>query len=338
MELIFKDKKRMILLTFLIAIVIISIGIGIYKFSRSKYISCASFPKEYYLGGEVVGIKLLASGVLVVGVDRQDDLISVGDIILKANGESIDTDSRLQELVVKGESLELLVLRNGTEVNISVNPTYNEDTKMYRLGLWVKDSSAGVGTITFYTDDNKFAALGHAITETNENYILPITSGGITKTNIYGIRKGVAKVPGELKGIISNNAIGEIFYNTQNGIFGLMENLDYSLNEKIQLGDKEDVEIGDAKLYATIDENSKKAYDIKIEKVYLNSTGNKNIAIRVTDKELIEKTGGIVQGMSGAPIVQNGKIIGAVTHVLLDDPLSGYATFIEKLVEDLEKF
>lgn len=338
MELIFKDKRKIALILLITVLVIGIITGSIYKIRLNSYISCVSRPNEYYLGGEVVGIKLLASGVLVVGVDRKDSEINVGDIILKVNNESIETDSKLQEFVSKGENLELLVLRNNQEININVLPILNEETNMYRLGLWVKDSSAGVGTITFYTEDRKFAALGHAITETNENYILPITSGGITKTSIYGIRKGVSKIPGELKGIISNNAIGEIFYNTENGIFGTMEKDDYLLNEKVKIADKEDIEVGNAKIYATIDENSKKAYDIKIEKVYLNSSGNKNIAIRVTDKELIEKTGGIVQGMSGAPIVQNGKLIGVVTHVLLDDPLSGYATFIENLVEDLEKF
>lgn len=330
----YKNKKAICICGVLFCILILNFFVCL---RDKKYVSCSSKEKTYYLGGETIGIKLLASSVLVVGVERPDDKIQVGDIILKVNDQEIDTDSKLQEFVRKGEELRFKILRKGEEIETNILPEFNNQNNMYKLGLWVKDSSAGVGTISFYTDDKRFVALGHAITETDENLILPITAGGITKTNIYGIRKGSAKLPGELKGTISNDTIGEIFYNTQNGIFGVMENNEYLDNEKIEIGQKEKITLGDAKIYATIDGESKNEYDIRIDKVYLNASGNKNIAITITDEELIEKTGGIVQGMSGAPIVQDGKLIGVVTHVLLDNPLCGYGTFIENMIEDMEK-
>ena len=206
------------------------------------------------------------------------------------------------------------------------------------MGLWVKDSSAGVGTVTFYEKDTlKFAALGHAITETSNQNILPITTGGITKTEIYMIKKGIAKIPGELKGTLTNDTLGQIYTNSQNGIFGYIEDKDKFQNQEvIEISTKEEIENKEAYIYVTLDDNVKRKYKIEIEKVYLNSTDNKNIAIRIADDELISKTGGIVQGMSGAPIVQNGKLIGCITHVLLDDPLRGYGAFIENMIKDME--
>jgi stage IV sporulation protein B len=197
-------------------------------------------------------------------------------------------------------------------------------------GLWVKDSSAGVGTVTFYKD-NKFAALGHGVTETKENYILPITSGAITTTNIYSIKKGEARNPGELKGTITYDFIGDIKGNTLRGVYGkMLKKIDY---ESIKISNK--VSTGKAYIYCTLDDNNLKKYEINIEKVLNNSTNNKNMIINITDKQLIEKTGGIIQGMSGSPIVQNGKLIGAVTHVFLNDPTRGYGVFIQNMIDDM---
>lgn len=315
------------------------LGTGIYWLldGKEKAIACSVKEKEYYVGGETVGIKLLASGVLVMGVEREELPLEIGDIILEVNGSKIETDAELEEYASLGQAMELTVSRNNEILKLNIEPKLNESTSAYRIGLWVKDSSAGVGTVTFYEKDTgRFAALGHAITETANQYILPITTGGITKTEIYMIKKGVAKIPGELKGMITNETIGQIYCNTENGIFGHMENKElYESNETIELGRKEDIELKEAYIYATLDDNVKKKYSIEIEKVYLNSEGNKNIAIKITDEELISKTGGIVQGMSGAPIIQDGKLIGAITHVFLDDPQRGYGAFIENMIEDM---
>jgi len=333
------NKKKRILISVVVLLIVMVIGTTIYwcGYARKSSVACSAQEKEYCIGGEVVGIKLLASGVLVMGVERQDLPLQIGDIILEVNGSKIETDAELEEYASLGKPIELTVLRNEEKLKFSIEPKLNESNSAYRIGLWVKDSSAGVGTVTFYEKNSgRFAALGHAITETANQYILPITTGGITKTEIYMIKKGISKIPGELKGMITNETIGQIYCNTENGIFGHMENKElYNANEKIELGKKEDIELNEAYIYATLDDNVKKKYEIKIEKVYLNSEGNKNIAIKITDQELIDKTGGIVQGMSGAPIVQNGKLIGAITHVFLDDPQRGYGAFIENMIEDM---
>lgn len=334
----FKINKKKALVIVSFCIVGICVGVFFKINNKDETVTCSKENTQYILGGEAVGIKLLASGVLVMGIDRTDTELKIGDIILEVNGCKIETNSELEEYASLGQKLNFTVQREDKTMDIEVEPKLNETTGEYRLGLWVKDSSAGVGTITFYEKNTlKFAALGHAITETSNQNILPITTGGITKTEIYMIKKGIPKVPGELKGTLTTDTIGQICTNTQNGVFGYMENDEiFSKNEVIEIGTKEEIETKEAYIYVTLDDNVKRKYQIEIEKVYLNSTDNKNIAIKITDEELIEKTGGIVQGMSGAPIVQNGKLIGCVTHVLLDDPKMGYGAFIENMIEDME--
>lgn len=336
-KLLTNRKKIIIIVCVLILIVVSSITV-MFCSSKDRTITCSKENSQYILGGEAVGIKLLASGVLVMGIDRTDTQLKIGDIILEVNGCKIETNTELEEYASLGQKLELTVQREDKLLKIEVEPKLSDTTGEYRLGLWVKDSSAGVGTITFYErNTSKFAALGHAITETSNQNILPITTGGITKTEIYMIKKGISKVPGELKGTLTNETIGQIYTNTQNGIFGYIENNEiFNSNDVIEIGTKEEIETKEAYIYVTLDDNVKKKYKIEIEKVYLNSTDNKNIAIKITDEELIAKTGGIVQGMSGAPIVQNGKLIGCITHVLLDDPTRGYGAFIENMISDMD--
>lgn len=331
-----KNKKIIIIVCSLVIITVLALTFVLGK--SKETVTCSKKNTQYILGGEAVGIKLLASGVLVMGNDRTDTDLKVGDVILEVNGCKIETNAELEEYASLGQKLSLTVEREGKTINIEIEPRLGQTTGEYKLGLWVKDSSAGVGTVTFYEKDTlKFAALGHAITETSNQNILPITTGGITKTEIYMIKKGIAKIPGELKGTLTNDTLGQIYTNSQNGIFGYIEDKDKFQNQEvIEISTKEEIETKEAYIYVTLDDNIKKKYKIEIEKVYLNSTDNKNIAIRIVDDELISKTGGIVQGMSGAPIVQNGKLIGCITHVLLDDPLRGYGAFIENMIKDME--
>lgn len=334
------SKKQVVILVFVVLFIlsVLAIILTSVYISKNNTKACLAGDLEYILGGEAVGIKLLATGVLVMGVERQDLDIKVGDIILEVNGIKIETDSELEDYVRRGESLKLTINREGIIKYIDVFPQFSNNSREYKLGLWVKDSSAGVGTITFYDAKTlNYVALGHAIYEGSEDNILPITTGAITKTDIFSIRKGLAKTPGELKGTITNEILGQIYKNTKNGIFGRIENdslIDYS--NIIKVAKKENIEEGDAYIFVTLDDNIKRKYKIEIDKVFLNSTDNKNMAIRVVDEELIEKCGGIVQGMSGAPIVQNGKLIGAITHVLLDNPQMGYGSFIENMILDIE--
>ena len=291
------------------------------------------------LGGEAAGIKLLATGVLVMGIDRSDTQIEIGDIILEVNGKKIETNLELVDFAKKseGKDLVLKINRKNEIKELKIKPELDEISKEYKLGLWVKDSSAGVGTITFYEKNTgKFASLGHGVTETGENYILPITTGAITKTKIYSIKKGEVKLPGELKGSITTDIIGDIGLNTEKGVYGY-------IYDKSVLNDKEDIKIlpkskikeGKAYICCTLDDNIKSMYEIEIQKVILNSTGNKNMIIKILDNKLLEKTGGIVQGMSGSPIIQDGKLVGAVTHVFLNDPTRGYGVFIENMIDDM---
>lgn len=336
---LFNGNKKYIIIFASICTFILAVLLIYNKTVKNDLVECSADNKEYILGGELVGIKLLASGVLVMGVDRDDNLIEVGDIILSANSQKIETDAALEEIVQKGDKIILKVQRNTDIFEVEITPSYNENSNKYRLGLWVKDSSAGIGTITFYEKDtNYFAALGHAITETSLNFVLPITTGGITKTEILNIKKGNPKNPGELKGTITNDTIGQIFLNTPNGIFGEITDNSFITDKSIiKIGKKDNIKLGKAYICATIDENGKKLYEVEIEKIYLNSQGNKNISIRITDNEVIEKTGGIIQGMSGAPLIQDNELIGAITHVFLDDPTRGYACFIENMIKDVSQ-
>lgn len=327
-----------ILLLFTYCIINYSKLVAIYTFQEK--IANKVENMEIVLGGEAVGIKLLASGVLVMSVDRTDEVnINIGDVILKVNDKKIETNRELAEYakLSNGKDIKLSILRDNNIIDVTVKANKEDLTGEYKLGLWVKDSSAGVGTITFYDKKNlTFAGLGHGVTETKENYILPIETGGITETEILSIKKGESNNPGELRGTLSTVIMGSIRKNTDKGIYGRIYNENILNNkEKIEIMVKTQITEGKAIIYCTLDDNIVKSYDINIEKILINSTGNKNMVIKVTDEKLINKTGGIVQGMSGSPIVQNGKLVGAVTHVFLNDPTMGYGVFIENMIEDI---
>lgn len=340
----FRDYNKKILLgifcvlSLSLAYIILNYSELIAVYNFEKKISSKTQDMTILLGGDAAGIKLLATGVLVMGVDRDDTSLEIGDIILKVNGQKIESNSELISFAkaANGNELSLQVDRQGKVFETKIIPIKEEDGE-YKLGLFVKDSSAGVGTITFYEKNSQiFAALGHGVTETKENYILPITTGGITRTSIYSIKKGGVKSPGELKGSITNDTLGSIQINTEKGIYGNIYNEKIMENKKeIEILPKSKIKEGNASIFCTINSNEVKEYSINIEKVLLTSSGNKNMIIKVVDDELINKTGGIIQGMSGSPIVQDGKLVGAVTHVFLNDPTMGYGVFIENMIEDM---
>ena len=337
-------KKKIIFSFFCVVILIIAYVVINYKelntiYAMDKEVLQETKNMEFVLGGEATGIKLLATGVLVMGIDSENSALQVGDIILEVNNKKVETNLELLEYAKKseGKELKLKVNRKESIIEMNIKPELDEISNEYKLGLWVKDSSAGVGTVTFYEKNSgKFASLGHGVTETEENYILPITSGAITGTKIHSIKKGEIKLPGELKGSITNDVVGDIALNTEKGIYGYIYDISSIKKQNtIEILPKSKIKEGLAYIYCTLDDNEKKSYKIDIQKVILNSTGNKNMIIKITDNKLLEKTGGIVQGMSGSPIVQDGKLIGAITHVFLNDPTKGYAVFIENMIEDM---
>ncbi|MBR5227173.1 MAG: SpoIVB peptidase [Clostridia bacterium] len=344
---VLKCNKKLRILVTVFLLVFFVLGV-IQIIDKSKVISTMSDftsliqTKEFVLGGEVTGIKILSTGVLVIGVDNKSSGLNEGDIIQKIDDVEIQSNQDIidyinSENIIKKGSIKLQVTRGDSTFDKELKIQYSKSTGKYELGLWVKDSSAGIGTITFYEKGTKsFAALGHGITETRENVIVPITSGAIVKARIESIKRGVPKEPGDIKGVIYKDVVGQIYNNTGNGIYGKLEQ-DTILEgkETIEVASKQEIQEGEAYIYCTLDNNSVSKYKININSVLLESTGNKNMVIQVKDEKLIEKTGGIVQGMSGSPIVQNGKLIGAVTHVFLNDPTKGYAVFIENMIEDL---
>ncbi len=298
-------------------------------------------------GGSPVGVKLLTDGVMVVRTAEVTDGVSPaseagicsGDNIISANGEEIGSSARLSEIIEssEGEPITFEIMRNGRSFETTVTPVYSENDGVYKAGLWIRDSTAGVGTLTFIDPETGiFGALGHPISDSDTLTTLPLGSGEIVDVVITGYDKGTRGCPGELYGtFVSGLASGTIELNCEQGIFGTMTYP--SRQEAIPIAYKAEVRAGAATILTTIDGSTPQEFGIEIERVTLSPTAkSKNIVIRVTDPELLELTGGIVQGMSGSPIIQDGKLVGAVTHVFVSDPTRGYGIFIENMLEATE--
>ena len=292
-------------------------------------------------GGSPIGIKLLTDGVVVVSINDGGPAdgagISSGDCILSANGEILNSSNRLAEIISSshGEKIDLKIRREGKEFQTCVTPEFSEKEGAFKAGLWIKDSSAGVGTLTFIDPKtHKFGALGHPVSDGSTGKILPLGSGEIVDVTITGCDSGSPGCPGELFGtFLSGLAAGNIEKNCEQGIFGKLNYVGGSA-KAIPIAFCTEVEPGPATILTTVEGSSPKEYDVVIEKVSLGAQDTKNMIIRVTDPELLKVTGGIVQGMSGSPIIQGGKLVGAVTHVFVSDPERGYGIFIENMLDN----
>lgn len=304
------------------------------------------------VGGMPVGIYMETDGVMVLdtehikgldGVEYEpaSHLVKCGDYITGFNGRKIDSKKELMEaLKTLDEDEVVLQLRRDDEtIDVKVKPVEcNRDE--YKLGIWVRDNVQGLGTITFLTGSSEFGALGHGIHDTDTNVLLAIADGTLYKTSIHSIKKGENGIPGSMEGIIvynGYNKLGTIEKNTDAGIYGKVDKIDDLFDEQIpvQVASKNEIEIGDATIRCFVD-NEVKEYNIKVTDIdYSEHEVNKGLVIQVTDPELLEKTGGIIQGMSGSPILQNGKLIGAVTHVFVQDSTKGYGIFIENMLENV---
>lgn len=303
-------------------------------------------------GGSTVGIKLSTKGVLVVGHSEIDSDkgfvespgrnygIELGDIIIKINGEVIENSKDLAKKVKKlnCQKVNIEFLRDETIYKKEVN--MEKENEEYKLGLWVRDSTAGIGTLTFYDENSKtFGALGHPITDGDTNKAFTIKNGDLLNSTVISVRKGEKGIPGELKGLFINetDSIAKIYKNTESGIFGSLTS-SFKENNNIhpmKVGFRNEIKEGYAQIITTIDEGEPKFYDIEIVKLLeQDEPGPKSMVIKIVDEELLEKTGGIVQGMSGSPIIQDDKIIGAVTHVLINKPDVGYGIYIEWMLKE----
>ena len=300
--------------------------------------------------GSPIGIYLKSDGVMVIGTGRITGsdgmevepaygILKSGDYIEAFNGKPMNTKEDLIRAVSEsgGQDCVLQVRREGEDVDISLKPVQGADGQ-YKLGAWVRDDTQGIGTLTYLDEDGSFGALGHGISDIDTSTLLNLQSGTLYNTDIRAVVKGENGVPGELSGIIrysGDEILGIIEENTGIGIFGSItaDISELSCCDALDIAYKQEIEEGPATLLSAVD-GEVKEYDISIEKINLNSSdANKSMVIRVTDEELLEITGGIVQGMSGSPILQNGRIVGAVTHVFVNDPTKGYGIFIENMLE-----
>ena len=301
--------------------------------------------------GTPVGIYMNSRGVMVIGVAQfqtqsgemaapAKDILMTGDYILKVNGEELkDKETLINHMAVSnGERVELLIERDGKRYNFNLRPEKNVNGE-YKLGIWVKDNVQGVGTLTYLADDGQFGALGHGIADADTGMVINVRNGILYQTQIVDLRKGENGFPGEMTGRIVYDdrfILGEIYNNCLQGVFGTYseELLQMATQEALPIGLKQEIELGPAEILTTIEDEPQR-YQVEITKLHLEHDNvNRGIEIRVTDPELLKKTGGIIQGMSGSPIIQNGKLIGAVTHVLVNAPERGYGIFIENMLEE----
>ncbi len=311
--------------------------------------------REVVVCGVPFGIKMYTNGIMVVSMSDVDSEtgsinpayevgIRVKDIITKVDSKKIYSVEQLSEIIEKsdGKALSFTILREEKEMVYTVTPVKSKSADKYRLGLWVRDSSAGIGTMTYYDKETgMFAGLGHGISDVDTGQTLPLSFGTVLKSSIVDIVKGQKGNPGELKGILYDNMeMGKLYDNSDNGVFGILtkEGMKLVGGKSYEVVSSSKIKKGPAKILCTLDDNEAREYDIEIQSVDKNPHfGKKNMIIKITDPELISKTGGIVQGMSGSPIIQDGNLIGAVTHVFINDPQRGYGIFIENMLSEGEK-
>jgi len=309
--------------------------------------------------GESIGVKIKSKGVTVVGLSTITDIngkktcpaldagFIVGDKIIEINGKTVNIESDIVEIINsfknRDKTCKVLIERNETRLELTIKPTQSIEDKLFKLGLWVRSSIAGVGTMTFFEPlTGKFAALGHGITDIESGVLIDIENGRILKSKVISIQKAKKSAPGEIIGIFNdkNGVYGIIEKNTSYGIYGFIDPKKINKQGKtIPIGLGSHVKEGKAKILTTINDNKIEEFSIEIQKVFRqNNADSKSMIIKITDEKLIEKTGGIIQGMSGSPIIQNGRLIGSVTHVLVNDPMRGYGIFVEWMLNEIKNF
>lgn len=301
-------------------------------------------------GGKAVGIKMFTKGLICVGtqevLDEDGKKVNIaktqdiknGDIITGANGEELHTIEQFATIVESsgGKVLKLTVSRDNKEAEKLVTPIKTDDG--YKLGIWVRDSTAGIGTITFIDNDSDtYAALGHPITDVDTGELMPVDKGSITEAEIVGVKKGSRGSPGELYGVFDaqGSGCGIITKNTNQGIYGkVLPNKSLGEGEEIPVAQSSEIKTGKARILANVSGEKVESFEIEIQRIMRYAPDDKNMIVKITDDKLLNITGGIVQGMSGSPIIQNGKLIGAVTHVFVNDPSRGYGIFIENMLDN----
>lgn len=293
----------------------------------------AAVPEQLIPGGDTIGLELELEGVSVV--ELANDIpgkagLRCGDLICRVDGSNISTVDQLSKAVQDsgGRTMVLTVLRNGEEKTLKLSPLQTADG--WKLGVYVRDHLNGIGTVTYYEEDGNFGALGHGVNGGESNVLLPLRGGSVLPSEVASVVKGEVGSPGCLRGAWQRGSCcGKVERNTPQGIFGRIE---AGKEGSLPVGEASQVHKGAAEIRSTVQGREVHSYRVEICDIYDTDTHDRNLLIRVTDPALLSTTGGIVQGMSGSPIIQDGKLIGAVTHVLIDDPTMGYGIFIENML------
>ena len=311
----------------------------------------AASPTRLIPVGRAVGIKLFSDGVVVVGTSEvvtetgrvnpaKNCGLKEGDIITHINSTEVDSIEEVETLLqqLEGEPMSIRATRGEKQVQLTARAVFCPADSSYKLGAWIRDSMAGIGTVTYYNPDTgAFGALGHGINDVDTALLMPLEEGSILPATVTGVKKGEAGTPGQLKGSFAPSSLGTLEGNTRQGIFGTLARTDWVTGAALEVARRDEVECGPATILSNVSGDTVEEYSIEICKFYSGEDGDcRDFMISVTDPRLLETTGGIVQGMSGSPICQNGKIVGAVTHVLVNDPTRGYGIFIENMLEAAE--
>ena len=308
-------------------------------------------PDRYFAGGETLGFSLQSKGIILIGgnyilskngIERpfENSGLKTGDIITHIDGIEINNVDDIARVLndFKGDSVRLKVIRSGDSFEVDIRPALDSMTNTYKLGLWVKEDAVGIGTLSFINATTKrFGSLGHSINDSETNECIDVSGGNIYESKILGIKKGKSGKAGELIGTFSREKVlGSVDKNCEYGVYGFVDNVETLTANKtsIDIGGRLSAKPGKAQILTALDGENIEAFDIEIIKTNFQSSCNeKSMVIRVTDKDLISRTGGIVQGMSGSPIIQNGKLIGAVTHVFVNDATKGFGIYIDWMLE-----
>lgn len=298
------------------------------------------------------GVKIFTNGVMIVGMTEVDTAAGLenpakkaglkeGDVILSINGLQVFSNRQVAAIIEESgaQGVTMEIHRNGAQQTVNFIPAYSLSMEKFKAGLWVRDSSAGIGTLTFYEpQDQLFGGLGHGICDVDTGELLPLKSGEIIPAEITDVIRGASGAPGELCGYFRETSVmGELNANSEVGVYGRLF-ANFVTQTPVEVAFKQEVQEGPAQILATISGHEPAYYDIVIKKIhYKSDSAQKNMVIEVTDSALLQKTGGIVQGMSGSPILQNGRLVGAVTHVFVNDPTQGYAIFAENMIMEMHK-
>lgn len=299
--------------------------------------------------GKAVGIKLFSDGVLVVGfsqipaaegsvVPARQCGLKEGDIITHINAAEVDTVEEVQEQLAEigGEEMSIRAMRDGKTVQVTAQAVKCSTDGTYKLGAWLRDSMAGIGTVTYYDPDTgAFGALGHGVNDIDTAQLMPLERGGVLSASVTDVKKGKKGEPGELHGVFDTEGedIGTLTANTSHGIFGTLATGELAAMEPVEVAEAEQVKTGKAIIYSNVSGEEVRAYEVEITKLFPHAEDGRDMMVKVTDPALLEATGGIVQGMSGSPILQDGRLVGAVTHVLVGDSTQGYGILAQRMME-----